>query len=81
MRFAKVSSTLALILFFGGATRALDSWAVSAACLVALVSAVVAAIAMEGSDLDGAEGLAAVEPLVEPIDLVTPAGDTSLEAA
>ena len=82
MRFAKFSSALALFLFIGGATSVLSSWAVSAACVLALVSAVVAAIAMDERDLAAPAGLMTTALRAEATELLVPAASPSeLEAA
>ena len=70
MRFASVSFFAAIVLFVGGATSALGSWAVAAAGVVFLIAAVVAAVAMEERDLAAVEGLVTARPApadVEPV--------------
>jgi len=62
MRFASVSFLAAIVLFVGGATSVLGSWAVAAAGVVFLVAAVVGAVAMEERDLAGVEGLLTAQP-------------------
>ena len=57
MRFATASFVVAMVLFLGGATSLLGSWAVTAACPLFLAAAVAGAVAMEGRDLASAEGL------------------------
>ena len=61
MRFAITSFAIAMVLFLGGATSLLGSWAVAVACPMFLVAAVTGAVAMEGRDLAGAEGLLPIE--------------------
>lgn len=58
MRFAKISSAVAAALFGAGATNVAGSWAVTTSCLLVLMAAVVAAIAMEERDATPIEGLA-----------------------
>jgi hypothetical protein len=61
MRFASCSFVVAMLLFLGGATSVLGSWAVAAACVLFLLAAVTGAVAMEERDLANAEGLLPVE--------------------
>jgi hypothetical protein len=57
MRFAVISFLVAMILFVGGATSLVGSWAVSAACLLFLTAAIAGAVTMEERDLGAVEGL------------------------
>ena len=57
MRFASATFLVAMVLFVGGATSALGSWAVAVACPLFLTAAIAGAVAMEDRDLGGAEGL------------------------
>ncbi len=63
MRLAKVSTVVAVILFLGGATATLGSWAVSASCGLFVLSAVIGAVAMEDRELNVVEGLAPSDPM------------------
>ena len=57
MRFATASFFVAVVLFAGGATSVLGSWAVAAACVLFLIAAVTGAVAMEERDQVSVEGL------------------------
>jgi len=62
MRFATTTFVIAMVLFLGGATSLLGSWAVLVACPLFLVAAIAGAMAMEGRDLAVAEGLLPMQP-------------------
>jgi hypothetical protein len=69
MRFASTTFVVAMALFLGGATSLLGSWAVTLACPVFLVAAVAGAVAMEGRDLEVAEGLLPARTAADDVDV------------
>jgi hypothetical protein len=78
MRFALGSLVVATLTFLGAATGAFDTWTLPVSAVALLVTAVVAAVAMEARDLDSVEALVA-HGTASRRDV--PVDDTTLEAA
>jgi hypothetical protein len=77
MRFALGSLAVATATFLGAAAGAFDTWTLPVSAVALLVTAVVAAVAMEARDLDSVEALVVHgEP-----SRGEPADETVLEAA
>lgn len=70
MRFALGSLAAATAMFLGAAAGAIDAWALPVSAVTLLVTAVVAAVAMEARDHDSVEALVvhAERPSTVPVD-------------